>query len=129
MTNQVLGVLNSPWEMDLRSLLETEVKPNLTPTISSYARGRKECWLIRKAPLSAKQGWRDALRCPELESLLLKLWDYAEMPGSLDTALAIYGSKGISAHRDASFASEIALSVNLGRAEWGWNPVRGCKQV
>ena len=110
----------------LVELLETHVRPALTPDVSNYARGRVRCWLQREAPLSSRQGWKPGLRVPVLWDEIGRIWRQAGMPtAEPHTALAIYGDIGIRPHRDATYAAPMALSVNLGQVRWGWTPDRG----
>ena len=107
-----------------RELLETGVRPHLSPDVSNYARGRVRCWLRWEAPLSARQSYKPGLVVPELWTGISRTWQRSGLPGVPDLALAIYGDIGIRPHRDASYAKAMALSINLGRTTWGWTPQR-----
>ena len=118
--------LDDTEQKQLVHLLETRVRPSLTPDVSNYARGRVRCWLNLEAPLSNRQDWRPGLQVPDLWRHLKTIWQRAGMGGEApDTALAIYGEIGIRPHRDATYAANLALTVNLGRVRWGWTPDRG----
>ena len=104
--------------------LNREVKPALTPDVSSYARGRTRCWLEWEGPLSARQDYRPALVVPALWDRLTAIWKESGLKGRPDLGLALHGPVGIRPHRDASYARSTALSINLGKASWGWSPER-----
>lgn len=104
--------------------LERIVAPELSPDVSTYARGRTRAWLQYEAPLSARQHYRPGLRDTKLWTWLTKIWGQAGYAGAPDVGLALHGPIGIRPHRDASYAHAGALTVNLGPAEWGWHPDR-----
>ena len=108
----------------LRALLDAEVRPHLTPDVSSYAKGRTRCWLMWEGPLSKWRGYAPALNKPALWKALCALWREAGGRDLPDLGLALHGPVGIGAHRDASYAHADAVTVNLGRAEWGHHPAR-----
>ena len=107
----------------LRALLERYAAPALEPDVSSYARGRTRVWLQREMPLGPTRRERPGLVAPRLWSALGAVWR-RHLPGRCEVGLAIHGEVGIGPHRDASYAAEIAMNVNLGRADWWWDPDR-----
>lgn len=110
---------------NITQLLETHVRPSLTPDVSAYARGRTRCWLEREAPLSNRQTWKPGLQIPELWEEICRIWRVVNLPeNGPHTALAIYGEIGILPHRDATYASPMAMTINLGQVSWGWTPDR-----
>ena len=107
----------------LKGLLDRDAKPALEADVSSYARGRTRVWLQREMPLGPTRKEQPGLEAPELWAALARIWR-RHLPGSCEVGLAIHGRIGIGAHRDASYASEVAMNVNLGKARWWWDRQR-----
>ena len=130
-------VLDADRRRALRALIEREAAPHLAPEeYSTVARGRDQAYLRWEPNLAAdpkkpkewppERTWRRALAVDALWSELCALWELAQCPRPPDLALVIRGPIGITSHKDAPVFDKIALSVNLGRAEWfhggsGWH--------
>jgi len=111
MTLRKLGVLDEK-EIALRVSQLEGYANHLERDVSSYARGRKRFWLQHEWDLKNKN-FKPALRAPEI-------WEFCKqwMPDA-NLGLAVYGSVGITPHRDDSYADWRAVGINLGEVE-GW---------
>ena len=96
--------------------LARHVAPHLTPDVSSYARGRQRAWLGIEAPLGPTQPWRPGLASERLWPWLTRVWQRFHPASDPAVGLAIHGDTGIAWHRDAAYAKNDALIVNLGPA-------------
>lgn len=113
--------------------LERTIRPQLTPDVSRYARGRLRAWLQTEPTLT--NPWRDLPGVPVGDKVMSAL---AERIGwEFDYCLVTYSGDGeagtgIHPHRDASYADYEAYGLHLtgecrfdywmGRASYGYSP-------
>lgn len=86
---------------------------------SRYAPGRERGWLNHEGPLNDKRTFEPRPTTDRLWSWLVRVWEESGMPGKPELGLAAFGDKGISFHRDATYAAPIGLIINLGGVTWG----------
>ena len=101
---------------DVVAHLDRHVAPHLAPDVSNYAKGRQRAWLEIEAPLGPTQPWRPGLASERLWPWLTRVWQRFHPATRPQLGLAISGDHGIAWHRDASYAVNAALIVNLGPA-------------
>jgi len=99
--------------LELSQLLEKNIKPYMTPDVSSYARGRLRAWLKYEPSLFAPIVLKPAVPVPDQVWIgLQKLigWDF-------NYCLATFSGKdeptGILPHRDAAYADYEAYGLNV----------------
>ena len=101
---------------DVVAHLDRHVAPHLAPDVSNYAKGRQRAWLEIEAPLGPTQPWRPGLASERLWPWLTRVWQRLHPATRPQVGLAIRGDVGIAWHRDAAYAMNAALIVNLGFA-------------
>ena len=134
MTLKVITILPSDTQFQIRKLLDS-YQSSLTSDISNYAKDRQVYWLEYQADLTKVNGgkvYKPGIHIPRLWDYCSKLFDKAIIHSklnytpTLDLGLVAYGNKGISWHRDASYADYPAVSINLSTEEtlWGYEDCR-----
>jgi len=111
-----LGMVNPDNYKNVINYLK-ENKQRLGFDVSNYARGRERYWL--------QYQWDLKERCfsPAIKDERLWSWCKTWMPDA-DLGLVVYGSVGITPHRDDSYADWRAVGINLGHVEaWYYDPV------
>ena len=107
---------------DIKSFMATNVP--VEKDVSNYAPGRERGWLQHEGPLSMNRKFQPR-PCPtRLWSWLGKIWQSAGYTGLPELGLAAHGDRGISLHRDATYAAPASMLVNLGGVTWGYEPTR-----
>lgn len=92
--------------------LEKAVRPQLTPDVSSYAKGRLRVWLevepMLYPPFKTKLALQDLTAFLQLQKLIDWSFDYCLITFSGDAEPV-----GIKPHRDAGYANYEARSLNV----------------
>lgn len=109
-----LKLLKQLSQNDIKALTThlDSLTPWLEDDVSNYAKGRKRFWLQHEWSL------KDRCFAPAVEDD--RLWSFCKrMMPTANLGLAVYGSVGISLHRDDSYADYKCTGVNLGNVG-GW---------
>ncbi|WP_289791708.1 putative molybdenum carrier protein [Chlorogloeopsis sp. ULAP01] len=117
---EIMGVITSEKVEQLRSHLETYIKPVLETDKSNYAPGRQVAWVGAKWDLKDKD-FKSGVQDDNLMQLVKQVYPdadivlvtYSEQPGA-----------GINYHRDDSYAATEARSINIGNSEWGYRAAK-----
>lgn len=96
---------------DIVQYLDEHIAPVLGHDVSNYALGRRRSWLQYEAPLSPYRQWRPGLRDQRIWNFLVKTC--AKFNFVPDVGLVTREGQ-IDTHRDARYASPLAVGVNLG---------------
>jgi hypothetical protein len=96
-----------------------ELDKYLTPDVSNYAKGRTRLWIKWQYDLRNKT-IRPAIQPSD------RLWTYCQNICQIagfqpDLGLIAKGKTGIALHRDAGYAMPLAVSIQIGRAEWTYD--------
>ena len=123
-TFKIAGTLGQERQQQLKAYLDHIDHAQFSPDKSNYAKGRLRLWL--------KQEWslKDRILIPGYQDNAL--WEYCNniyrmtTGQDADLALIAKGGIGIDWHRDDSYASEMAISINLSSIayEWGFDHIR-----
>lgn len=111
-THQISAANQNLLRQDLLSLY-----PQLEKDVSRYAPGRNRLWLKEQSNLQPKErhSYTPAVEPSDrLWQYCLKLFPEAEL------GLLAVGGKGISFHRDSTYAASKACLINLGRCTWNY---------
>ena len=101
--------------------LDEHIRDNLTVNPWGYAKGRTEKWLGIQSPITFKRGFVPGVPTQNIERLWAFLqahWKACGYDKPFETALAVYGEKGIELHRDFTTLTSHAMTVNLGKTNF-----------
>ncbi len=117
---EILGKVSEEKVEQLRSHLETHLKPVLENDKSNYALLRQVAWVGAKWDLKDKD-FKPGVQDNKLMELVKQLYPDA------DIVLVTYSENpgaGINYHRDDSYAATEARSINIGNSDWGYRAAK-----
>ncbi|GJD22836.1 hypothetical protein RIVM261_077920 [Rivularia sp. IAM M-261] len=117
---EILGKVSEEKVQQLRSHLETHLKPLLENDKSNYSPGRQVAWVGAKWDLKEKD-FKPGVQDDKLMELVKQVYPDA------DIVLVAYSKDpgaGINYHRDDSYAAIEARSINIGNSEWGYRAAK-----
>ncbi|MEC4815927.1 MAG: putative molybdenum carrier protein, partial [Scytonema sp. PMC 1069.18] len=117
---EILGKIRPDKIEQVRSHLETHLKPVLEEDKSSYAPSRQVAWVGAKWDLKEKN-FKPAVQDDALMQLVKQVYPDA------DIVLVTYSEntgEGINYHRDDSYAAIEARSINIGNSDWGYRAAK-----
>ena len=123
--HRIYNLLSQNTTNSLIRILDKTVGSSLSKDVSNYAKDRTRCWLEWEPTLTNKPTYTSALSIPHLWNIIQTIWNKVGIPGLPNVGLVVHGEVGIRPHRDASYASDIAMTINLGRVTWGWSFDKG----
>jgi hypothetical protein len=115
-----LGKVSEEKVEQLRSHLETHLKPVLENDKSNYALLRQVAWVGGKWDLKDKD-FKPGVQDDKLMELVKQVYPDA------DIVLVTYSENpgaGINYHRDDSYAATEARSINIGNSDWGYRAAK-----
>lgn len=117
---EILGKVSEEKVEQLRSHLETHLKPILENDKSNYALLRQVAWVGAKWDLKDKD-FKPGVQDDKLMELVKQVYPDA------DIVLVTYSENpgaGINYHRDDSYAATEARSINIGNSDWGYRAAK-----
>lgn len=117
---EILGKVSEEKVDQLRSHLETHLKPILENDKSNYALLRQVAWVGAKWDLKDKD-FKPGVQDDKLMELVKQVYPDA------DIVLVTYSENpgaGINYHRDDSYAATEARSINIGNSDWGYRAAK-----
>ncbi|MEH2148446.1 hypothetical protein [Nostoc sp.] len=117
---EILGKVSEEKVEQLRSHLETHLKPVLENDKSNYALLRQVAWVGAKWDLKDKD-FKPGVQDNKLMELVKQVYPDA------DIVLVTYSKNpgaGINYHRDDSYAATEARSINIGNSDWGYRAAK-----
>ncbi|PLZ43406.1 hypothetical protein CBP26_05285, partial [Fischerella thermalis WC538] len=117
---EILGKVSEEKVDQLRSHLETHLKPILENDKSNYAPLRQVAWVGAKWDLKDKD-FKPGIQDDRLMELVKQVYPDA------DIVLVTYSENpgaGINYHRDDSYAATEARSINIGNCDWGYRAAK-----
>ncbi|MCC5599833.1 hypothetical protein [Nostoc favosum] len=117
---EILGKVSEEKVEQLRSHLETHLKPILQNDKSNYALLRQVAWVGAKWDLKDKD-FKPGVQDNKLMELVKQVYPDA------DIVLVTYSENpgaGINYHRDDSYAATEARSINIGNSDWGYRAAK-----
>ncbi|MHC5746437.1 MAG: hypothetical protein ACYTXT_32000 [Nostoc sp.] len=117
---EILGKVSEEKVKQLRSHLETHLKPILETDKSNYAPLRQVAWVGAKWDLKDKD-FKPGVQDDRLMELVKQVYPDA------DIVLVTYSENpgaGINYHRDDSYAATEARSINIGNSDWGYRAAK-----
>ena len=117
---ELMGKVSSEKVEQLRSHLETHLKPVLENDKSNYALLRQVAWVGAKWDLKDKD-FKPGVQDDKLMELVKQVYPDA------DIVLVTYSENpgaGINYHRDDSYAATEARSINIGNSDWGYRAAK-----
>ncbi|MEH1861764.1 MAG: hypothetical protein V7L21_28070 [Nostoc sp.] len=117
---EILGKVSEEKVEQLRSHLETHLKPVLENDKSNYALLRQVAWVGAKWDLKDKD-FKPGVQDDKLMELVKQVYPDA------DIVLVTYSENpgaGINYHRDDSYAATEARSINIGNSDWGYRAAK-----
>ncbi|MDZ7962860.1 MAG: hypothetical protein RMY34_34170 [Aulosira sp. DedQUE10] len=117
---EILGKVSEEKVEQLRSHLETHLKPILQNDKSNYALLRQVAWVGAKWDLKDKN-FKPGVQDDKLMELVKQVYPDA------DIVLVTYSENpgaGINYHRDDSYAATEARSINIGNSDWGYRAAK-----
>lgn len=117
---EILGKVSEEKVKQLRSHLETHLKPVLENDKSNYALLRQVAWVGAKWDLKDKD-FKPGVQDDRLMELVKQVYPDA------DIVLVTYSENpgaGINYHRDDSYAATETRSINIGNSDWGYRAAK-----
>ncbi|HEY9710310.1 MAG TPA: hypothetical protein V6D48_19030, partial [Oculatellaceae cyanobacterium] len=117
---EILGKVSEEKVEQLRSHLETHLKPILENDKSNYVLLRQVAWIGAKWDLKDKD-FKPGVQDDSLMELVKQVYPDA------DIVLVTYSENpgaGINYHRDDSYAATEARSINIGNSDWGYRAAK-----
>jgi hypothetical protein len=117
---EILGKVSEEKVEQMRSHLETHLKPVLENDKSNYALLRQVAWVGGKWDLKDKD-FKPGVQDDKLMELVKQVYPDA------DIVLVTYSENpgaGINYHRDDSYAATEARSINIGNSDWGYRAAK-----
>lgn len=111
---QYLRTLKPENQSAIINHLENNIYPQMIINPNGAARGRRQLWIQTAPPLNSSALWHVGFE----DERLMKFITSISPEGFIPEAVLVTKGGAIRRHRDARYASYMAMSINLGKVTW-----------